>query len=374
MCDVRNFRVVMLFIIWSQLNLQHLVSCDSMNLSGCLRGSGCSQCPKTRYTLDPDGEMLCCPGCSAAVLYHGLNPSAWCVCSMDTTFPSGADSKPMKFPDGSSSRSPIITSGGGGSHNAYSGYGYVHGNSGTANTKLDDALYIINNGNIRDRAVSGAVHQAITLMADTIEELNLRITRLEDIILHSGAGHQGQNIDRVGSAAVTTTSSEVASGTAPSSPTGGRPCSAKNFTRIRNSCYYVSAWKDHRVVWEKASKICEDMGAKLAEPIGTADFDELSQYLSLDKTTTGFSYWLGGIYLGSPWLWSYAGTPVNLSSAYWIGVDSSGKTVSPGDPAPGRCLAFSYLTSSKNYYFAADQCGYEKFYICELLEKSHRRV
>ncbi|XP_066945310.1 uncharacterized protein [Macrobrachium rosenbergii] len=373
MNDLGGFRVVILFIFGVLVLLRTNVRGDSENISGCLRGSGCSQCPKTRYTVDPDGQMLCCPGCSAAVLYHGKHPSDWCICTAGS-FPSGSQSKTPKFPGGISSRSPIITGGGGSSSNAFPGYGYGYGHGGTVNTKLNDALYILNHGNIRSSQISEAVHQAITLMADTIEELNLRITCLENIVLHSGAGPQGQSIDRLGSAAASPTSTEATTGTVPPSPTGGRPCNSKNFTRIGNSCYYVSAWKDHRAVWEKASHICEDMGAKLAEPLNPSDFDELSQYLSLAKTTTGYSYWLGGLYLGSPWLWSYAGTPVNLSSAYWIGVDPDGKSVSPGDPAPGRCLAFSYLSSSKNYYYAADQCGFEKFYVCELLEKSHRRL
>ncbi|KAK7069580.1 hypothetical protein SK128_018388 [Halocaridina rubra] len=338
---------------------------NSLTLTGCQRGPGCSQCPQDRYTNDGYGEMLCCPGCAKALLYYGDTPDHWCVCYVEPQDDS-SNSRTIKFPTGNSRFSSSS------SHNDRPTSSFVFSSDnpqldfgGATDEHIRDAMFILN-GN-RGGEVSLAVHEALTLMASTIETLNARITRLEDIIFHAGLGH-GHVTDRLG-AAVTSPggqSSEVQGMVPPPiPPSSEEPCPGVNFTRVGEKCYHVSVWRDHRAIWEEASKACENMNAKLAEPVESSSFIALTQYLSLAASTTGYSYWIGAFYPGVSWLWSYAGEKVTLNPSYWTGVDANNKRVDPGDTASGRCLSFSYLQRASNYFYGAAECGYEKYYVCE---------
>lgn len=88
----------------------------------------------------------------------------------------------------------------------------------------------------------------------------------------------------------------------------------------------------------------------------------------------GFSYWLGGLYPGVSWLWSYAGETVTLSPAYWVEEDTAGKRVSPGDISSGRCLSLAYRVKPAKYFYYADECGFEKYFICEKTEGGQKRT
>lgn len=90
--------------------------------------------------------------------------------------------------------------------------------------------------------------------------------------------------------------------------------------------------------------------------------------------STGFSYWLGGLYPGVSWLWIYAGKNVTLIPAYWAEEDLTGKRLTPGDTSSGRCLSLTYAFKSSDYYYLPDDCGFEKYFICELIDSSQQRM
>ncbi|KAK3891599.1 hypothetical protein Pcinc_004515 [Petrolisthes cinctipes] len=207
-------------------------------------------------------------------------------------------------------------------------------------------------------SVPSGIQQALSLLADTVESLHARISRLEEILLSNQDQRGSESVDRVGVVTQESTLQQQHSS-----------CTNTNFTRVGQRCYYSSATHDYRTVWQDARTACTAMGAKLAEPLTRAEFIDLTQHMALMSTSTGFSYWLGGLYPGVSWLWAYAGEKVPLNSMYWTGEDAAGNRVNPGDTTHGRCLAFSYLIRAASYFFAADECGFEKFFMCELLEQ-----
>ncbi|XP_069168430.1 uncharacterized protein [Procambarus clarkii] len=225
---------------------------------------------------------------------------------------------------------------------------------------IRDANYILNQGDRPNTnpAVPLVVQQALTLMADTLDELHIRVSRLENIILQNQDLQGSGSVDRVGTA----------------SPPSEESCPASNFTRVGDACYHFSVWRDQRSHWKDASDACEGMGAKLAEPLTRTAFISLTQHLSLAPATTGFNYWIGGLYPGVSWRWSYVGKEVTLDPSYWMREDSMGRKVVPGGTATGRCLTLTYVVKASDYFYSADECGFEKYYICELLEKNHRRL
>ncbi|KAG7166528.1 uncharacterized protein LOC121869352 isoform X2 [Homarus americanus] len=322
--------------------------------SGCVKGSGCSQCPADHYTRAPDGSMLCCPGCAAAILYHGSFPSSWCVCYNGTKGENDVESRTIRFPGSSSLESKLPPS-----RSDTAGFFSLEQTS-PARGSLRDALYILNQGEYVETTspvVSPAVQKALMLMADTLEDLHARVSLLESIVLRTSDLQPSGSIDRVGTV----------------KPSSEGFCASSSFTRIGNGCYHFSVMRDHRAHWKDANDSCAAIGGKLAEPTTRREFIDLAQHLSLSSSTTGFGYWIGGLYPGLSWRWSYIGKEVTLNPSYWTGEDSSGRKVVPGDTTPGRCLTLTYLVKASDYFYAADECGFEKYYICELLERSHRK-
>ncbi|KAL7639519.1 UNVERIFIED_CONTAM: hypothetical protein RMT77_010020 [Armadillidium vulgare] len=100
------------------------------------------------------------------------------------------------------------------------------------------------------------------------------------------------------------------------------------------------------------------MGSVLAEVADHNQKVALSSYLSSKSTTAGYSYWLGGVYPGGLWIWLSSGQKVTLDTHYWSSV------ALPGDTKNGRCLGF-HDAMDVSYKLAADECGYEKYFICQ---------
>lgn len=65
---------------------------------------------------------------------------------------------------------------------------------------------------------------------------------------------------------------------------------------------------------------------------------------------------------------------MTLSPAYWLEEDSAGRRVTPGDTSSGRCLSLAYSIKEAKYYFSADECGFEKYFICQLVEGGQQRT
>ncbi|XP_050737826.1 uncharacterized protein LOC127009090 isoform X1 [Eriocheir sinensis] len=330
----------------------------------CVVGAGCSQCPAGHFTRATNGSLLCCGGCAAAALYHGDFPSSWCACYPDPTTQSPMAPRMIRFP-GPSSLNPAVA-----------------GDSLTA-PSFRDALYILNNGaggpvkkgrevfagypedsgaRVTGVGVSPAVQQALTLLADTLESLHARVSRLEAIIARTQDLQHSGSINRVGTAPP------------PLTPLPTERSCPTNYSRIGDDCYYVSMWHDYRAIWKDAMTACEGLDGKLAEPITRLDFLDLTRQISSVSAASGFSFWLGGLYPGVSWLWSYAGEEVTLSPAYWVAEDSSGRRVTPGDTSLGRCLSLAYRVKPAKYYFSADECGFEKYFICQLVEGGQQRT
>ncbi|CAL4156054.1 unnamed protein product, partial [Meganyctiphanes norvegica] len=286
-------------------------------LTGCLRGNQCSQCNSDHFTRDKSGEMLCCPSCASSSIYYGNSPSKWCFCS------SGPG-------DGA-------------------GFGGGDRQGHVLNTDV----------NMGQAGLSRPLHEALSLMAEAIESLESRVTNLEYLLDQRGNQLPSNTVDRVGQ--FNTSPQHITS-----------DCMAHNFKRIGDLCYHISVWNKSRKNWKDAQSSCEDMGGKLAEPLSTREYSDLAKYLHTRTITSGFSYWIGGVYPGVSWYWAYAGTQVSLHQAYWSMRDRNGYSVKPGDFNRGRCLHFLYLYNDDDYRFSADGCGNEKYYICQELDKSSK--
>ncbi|XP_076029742.1 uncharacterized protein LOC143018293 isoform X2 [Oratosquilla oratoria] len=151
-----------------------------------------------------------------------------------------------------------------------------------------------------------------------------------------------------------------------------RPCPNANFTRvpITGRCYYMSVINKDRKHWEEARASCQSMEATLAEPRG-ALFWHVVSFLAKNEKTAGFGFWVGGVYLGN-WFWINSGEVVSLDSNFWSYRDNEDIIRPPGDIEGGKCLTLRYVLEEKSYAYTADQCGYTKYYLCEMLEKTHR--
>lgn len=388
--------------VWCVLLAQTIVytHAGQLSLSGCVTGSGCRKCPANSYTVAADGSMLCCPGCTST-LQHGEYPSKWCVCYSESASPgsttarNGVDSR-TKQPVPSSLESRILSS----KNDAVDVLSDPL--ASPSEGSVSDAVYILNQGghSAVDRFGSSstlpvpvAVQQALTMMAEAIEALHVRLTRLENIILHSPDLQPSGSVNRLGTASPTSAPqstggvNQVGSTSLPTSlhpsgslnqmgtasPPSEDSCLASNFTRIGDRCYHFSVWRGLRLHWKDASDSCETMGAKLAEPITRSEFVALTQHLSSSASVIGYSYWIGGLYPGMSWRWVYNGKEVTLDPFYWTREDSLGRKVIPGNTTTGRCLSLTFQVKASDYYYYADECGFEKYYICELLEKIHQR-
>lgn len=65
---------------------------------------------------------------------------------------------------------------------------------------------------------------------------------------------------------------------------------------------------------------------------------------------------------------------MTLSPGYWVEEDSSGKRVTPGETSTGRCLSLAYRVKPAKYYYHADECGFEKYFICQKIEGGQKRT
>ncbi|ROT76258.1 hypothetical protein C7M84_005152 [Penaeus vannamei] len=282
------FRVV----AWVTLLAAPALSAEG-TMSGCMKGAECAQCPSDRYTKNPNGTLLCCHGCEAAELYYGAFPHSWCVCF--TKGVNEASSRTLVFPDQVGAGSDV---------------------------RFKDETYVVNSADRGSSAVAPAVQEALSILADTLEDLNARVTRLEYIF------------DRV----------------------------SDNFIRVGDKCYHFSAWNEHRATWKVANTSCEQLGAKLAEPTTQRQFTALSQHLSLSAKTTGYAHWIGGLYLEPSWRWIFKGYEVDLDPLSWISMDDRSRRVGPGDISNGRCLSFSFIHRASSYAFGGCECAFEKYY------------
>lgn len=336
------------------------VACTVMLLVGgsavvteeCVLGVGCAQCPAGHYTRASNGSLLCCPSCAAAVLYHGDFPTTWCTCYAGSATQTPLVPRMIRFPG----RARLLT-------DASEGPG--------GSPSFKDAFYIINHaagglghsvGSGGHHGVSPAVQHALTLLADTLENLHARVTRLEAIVSRTQALHQSGNVDRVGTAPP------------PNPPPPAESSCPTNYSKISDTCYYVSVWHDYRAIWKDARAACEGLNGKLAEPLTRGEFLALTQQLSSISSASGFSFWLGGLYPGVSWLWIYAGKKVTLNPAYWAEEDSTGGRVTPGDTSSGRCLSLAYRVNLSKYFYFADECGFEKYFVCQLKDSSQQRI
>ncbi|XP_042869649.1 uncharacterized protein LOC122251652 [Penaeus japonicus] len=296
-------------------------------MSGCRKGTECAQCPSDRYTKDGNGTLLCCHGCQAAELYFGVFPHDWCVC-----FTKGASdpaSRTLVFPDQVGAGSDV---------------------------RYKDEKYVVNSADRGPSIVSPAVQEALSILADTLEDLNARVTRLEYIFDRSSDSLVSETVNRVG----------PATPHRPSSSSGSSP-SSSSFPS--SSCY-----SEQFSIFQEANTSCEKLGAKLAEPITPKQFTALSQFLSLATETTGFAHWIGGLYLDPSWRWIYKGYEVDLDPLSWISTDERNRRVVPGDISNGRCLSFSFIHRASSYAFGGCECAFEKYYVCEALERTHRML
>ncbi|KAG0718333.1 hypothetical protein GWK47_007746 [Chionoecetes opilio] len=330
----------------------------------CVYGVRCSQCPTSHYTRVSNGSLVCCPSCTASVLYHGDFPSGWCACyAEDLATQNPLDPRMIRFPG------PARLLVGPGEDS-----GHIKDVSGDPSIK--DAFFIINSeaggpgqgvfpgqghSDAGSRA-SPAVQHALTLLADTLEGLHVRVSRLEAIISRSQDLQQSGSLNRVGTLPPPT----------PTSPPERSSCPT-NYSKIGADCYYVSVWHDYRAIWKDAREACAGLSGKLAEPLTRAQFLGLTRQMNSIPSAKGFSYWLGGLYPGVSWLWAYAGERVTLNPAYWTEEDATGGKVTPGDTSSGRCLSLAYHLESSKYYYFADECGFEKYFICELIDGSQQR-
>ncbi|XP_076029743.1 uncharacterized protein LOC143018293 isoform X3 [Oratosquilla oratoria] len=298
----------------------------------CDRGTKCSQCPEGTFqtSIEDDGvnqdtELVCCPGCANSTMFSSLlpgHPPCYCLIS-DLKY-----SRNFRFPETFNTQNDLDAS------------------------PSQDTNFILNKAS-KD---SHAMQEAFGLIVAALENLDSRLTTIENrfgIPDREFLQTSGSTVNRLG---------EVES----------RPCPNANFTRvpITGRCYYMSVINKDRKHWEEARASCQSMEATLAEPRG-ALFWHVVSFLAKNEKTAGFGFWVGGVYLGN-WFWINSGEVVSLDSNFWSYRDNEDIIRPPGDIEGGKCLTLRYVLEEKSYAYTADQCGYTKYYLCEMLEKTHR--
>lgn len=151
-------------------------------------------------------------------------------------------------------------------------------------------------------------------------------------------------------------------------------CSDSNSTRIGDNCYLIVTLPS--TDWQSANALCKSKSSssQLLEFDSYKEYYDVGLFLKSSKKYKKHNYWLAGLNPGLLWIWSSSAKPVNpfkneLSSekSDIITVDSKATNLTDIEGF-GRCLSYSFNSTSKNYIYFGQNCNLKMGYLCKVFD------
>lgn len=151
-------------------------------------------------------------------------------------------------------------------------------------------------------------------------------------------------------------------------------CLDHNSTKIGANCYLIvhTPYTD----WQSANALCKSKSSssQLLEFDSFKEYYDVGLFLKSNKKYKKHNYWLGGLNPGLLWIWSSSAKPVNPFTNELVTEKSDAITIDTKDTnltdihGFGRCLSYSYNSTSKQYIYFGQNCNLKMGYLCKVLD------
>ncbi|KAG4069736.1 hypothetical protein HA402_003177 [Bradysia odoriphaga] len=151
-------------------------------------------------------------------------------------------------------------------------------------------------------------------------------------------------------------------------------CHDSNSTRIGDNCYLIVHTPS--TDWQSANAMCKSKsrGSQLLEFDSYKEYYDVGLFLKSNKKHKKFNYWLAGLNPGLLWIWSSSAKPVNsfkneLQAEKYDAITVDSKETNMTDiQGSGRCLSYSFNSTSKTYIYYGQNCNLKMGYLCKVFD------
>lgn len=151
-------------------------------------------------------------------------------------------------------------------------------------------------------------------------------------------------------------------------------CSDSNSTRIGENCYQIVYTPN--TDWQSANALCKSKSStsQLLEFDSYKEYFDVGLFLKNNKKYKKHNYWLAGLNPGLLWIWSSTAKPVNSFKNELSTESTDAVTVDTKDTnlteihGSGRCLSYSFNSTSKNYIYFGQNCNLKMGYLCKVYD------
>lgn len=155
-------------------------------------------------------------------------------------------------------------------------------------------------------------------------------------------------------------------------------CQENNSTKIGDNCYIIAYTP--ATDWQSANAQCKSKSkssnSQLVEFDTYKEYYDVALFLKSNKKYKKYNYWLGGLNPGLLWIWSTTAKPINpfknelgTEKSDVITVDTKDTNLTDIQGS-GRCLSYSYNSTSKQYIYFGQNCNLKMGYLCKVLDLS----
>lgn len=153
-------------------------------------------------------------------------------------------------------------------------------------------------------------------------------------------------------------------------------CIDNNSTKIGDNCYIIAHtpstdWQSANVQCKAKSKASN---SQLVEFDSYKEYYDVGLFLKSNKKYKKHNYWLGGLNPGLLWIWSSSAKPVNPFKNELVTDKNDAITIDTKDTnltdihGTGRCLSYSYNSTSKQYIYFGQNCNSKMGYLCKVVD------
>lgn len=151
-------------------------------------------------------------------------------------------------------------------------------------------------------------------------------------------------------------------------------CRDGNSTRIGDNCYLIVYTPS--ADWQSANAFCKSKSStsQLLEFDSYKEYYDVGLFLKSSKKYKKYNYWLAGLNPGLLWIWSSTAKPVNSFKNELSTEKSDAITIDSKDTnlteiqGSGRCLSYSFNSTSKNYIYFGQNCNLKMGYLCKVYD------
>lgn len=151
-------------------------------------------------------------------------------------------------------------------------------------------------------------------------------------------------------------------------------CRDSNSTRIGENCYHIVHTPS--TDWQSANAMCKSKSGSsyLLEFDSYKEYYDVGLFLRNSKKYKKHNYWLAGLNPGLLWIWSSSAKPVNSFKQELTSEKSDAITIDSKDTnltdisGSGRCLSYSFNSTSKTYIYFGQNCNLKMGYLCKVFD------